>query len=133
MTDNFFGNEQTASSDLPRYSINDTGEKTLSVVQGVYEDSIATEIKGKIRLLHQIHLSEPIDGKDRIFVWGNFEMDQVLPTLVPGTKIRVKFAGKEKIGGGHTMKRTPVEYPANAKRRANPFAVKAAATEETPF
>lgn len=128
--DDFFGNDAVATSDLPRFSINDDGEPmSLVKVQGVYEDSVVTEIQGKDRLLHQIKLVEPVadkDGKkhDRIFLWGNYDMDQSLPCLVPGTKVRITFGGKESIGKGKTLKRTPVEYPANATKRRNPFKVK---------
>ena len=138
MADDFFGNEQTASSDLPRFAINDDGkEHSLTLVQGVYEDSVVATIQGKDRILHQVHVqaAEPagrIEAGKRIFLWGNYDMDQSLPTLTPGTKVRIKFGGKESIGKGRTLKRTPVEFPANAKKRPNPFKVEAK-DEPAPF
>lgn len=138
MADDFFGNEQTARSDLPRYAISEEGKKgALQKIQGVYEGTIAIEVKGKQRLLHQVQVAKsepPIEAtKDnRIFIWGNYDMDQTLPTLPAGCKMRITYTGKEEIGGGHTLKRTPVEFPANTVKRANPFKV-AAKDEPVPF
>jgi hypothetical protein len=132
--DEFFGNEETASSDLPRYAINAEGAgkgetPTLAMVEGIYEDSICQTIEGKDRLLHQIKPRKPIDGKERILVWGNHQLDSSLPSLAPGTKVRITYKGVRNLKGGRTLKEIEVLFPAKATRRLNPFKEITAAAE----
>jgi hypothetical protein len=139
--DDFFGDDEIVTSDLPRYAINDPEDpnvktkKTpvLTKVQGIYEESVVQEVRGKDRLLHQIKPSQPIDGHKRILVWGNSQLDTALPTLQPGTRVRITFKGKRNLDGGKTLKEISVEFPANAVRRANSHKSIGEGDEEVPF
>lgn len=133
----FFGNDETVSSDLVRYAINGDGvaegnTPTLEMLEGVYEDSIEQIVEGKARLLHQIKPRDPIDGNIRILVWGNHQLDSSLPTLTPGTKVRITYKGKRQLKGGRTLKEIEVIFPAKTVRRPSPFKI-ATAEDEANF
>lgn len=132
-TDAFFGSEETVTSDLPRYAINDSSEEmSLLTLDAYYEDSALEVIDGKTRLLHRVRPATPIDGHKRVLLWGNYQLDAVLPTLDPGTngaKVRISYKGKRVLRGGRTLKEIEVIFSVNAKRRDNPY-LKALQTEE---
>lgn len=119
----WFGGHKTVRSDLPRFAINDPaeGEDCLKSVEGVYEDSLQETIEGKDRLVHRVLLRQPLNGQERILLWGNYHLDAVLPTLTPGTKFRATYLRKVPIKGGRTLKEITVEFPADAKMRVSPF------------
>lgn len=135
-TDAFFGSEETVTSDLPRYAVNgyQTGGDGLTVetIDAYYEDSNIEIVEGKTRLLHRVRPATPLDGHKRVLLWGNYQLDAVLPTLDPGTngaKVRISYKGKRALKGGRTLKEIEVIFSANAKRRDNPY-LKALQTEE---
>lgn len=126
----FFGGQETQKADLPRYAINkatdDQGKKikgALEMLEATYECTI-TEInnKGKTRLLHQVVPRQPIEGAERILVWGNYSVDRTLPTLAEGTRIRLTYKGKQQQKEGRTLKLIDIEFPTNTKRVQSAFA-----------
>ena len=126
----WFGDVETTVSDLPRFAMGDPAKDddpeasiALMQVEGVYEDTLMERIEGKARYLHQIRTRKPIkEDQPRILLWGNAQIDNVLPTLAPGTKVRISYQGVQKLKGKRTMKQIRVEFPANVKRRLSPFA-----------
>ena len=133
--DDWFEGRETATNDLPRYGIGDPTDpevehpdKVLVSFEGVYEDTSAEMISEKVRLVHRMKCRTLMGGHPRIEIWGNIGIDKVLPTLAPGTRIRLLYIGKIKVKGRkQPMKDIRVEFPADAKRRPNPFAPKAGA------
>lgn len=126
-TDDWFGESDVVSSDIRRYAMGDPNEKgadpevTLMQVTGYYEESFVQAIKDDKRLLHQIKLREPLNGQERILLWGNHAIDDKLPTLEFGEKIRITYMGRRDIGGNKTLKELRLEFAAGAKRRSHPF------------
>lgn len=141
MTDesgDWFGNRETSSNQLPRYGIGDPNangvddpDKILMTLEGTYEDSSVEMVKDKLRLIHRIAGRTLVGGSPRIEIWGSAAIDKVMPTLLPGTKVRLTYLGERKIKGQkNPMKDIRLEFPADAKRRPNPFAPKG---EQIPF
>jgi hypothetical protein len=124
----WFDGSETTDNQLPRVSIGDPSEekpdsatKILAGLEGTYEGTTSELIDGKPRLLHQILCRVPHQGKPRVALWGNAQIDNSLPCLVPGTKVSFSFQGKRKLQKGKTMKMINLTFPANAIKRPNPF------------
>ena len=138
--DDWFGADGITHNEYPRIAIGDPsdaregkdGTDILMSLTGVYEGTQVQKIEGKDRLLHTIKTRELYKGEERVLLWGNSNVDDVLPTLPPGTKVRMTFREKVKIGGGKTLKKIHVEWPSSVVRGPNRFLQQAAA-DDTPF
>jgi hypothetical protein len=123
--DDFFANEETVTSDLPRYAINDDpDDDSITCIDAYYEGTQLEVVDGKQRLLHRVRPVRPDVGHKRILLWGNYQLDAVLPTLDPGkegAKVRISYKGKKAIKGGRTLKQIEIIFVANAKRRENSY------------
>lgn len=121
-----------ARGDLPRYAIGDPslapepgkqGTPTLLSIEATYEATVAQTIEGKTRLLHRVRARKPLNGEGdgRIYLWGNAQVDQVLPTLPPGTPFRATYLGRRGLSKGRSMKQITVEFPASTIQVPNKF------------
>jgi hypothetical protein len=125
----WFDGAETTDNQLPRVAIGDpsdpanAGKDTviLTSLEGTYEGTTSEMIDKKQRLLHQVLCRAPINGRERVAVWGNAQIDNSLPCLVPPCKVSFSYVGKRGLKGGKTMKTINVTYPANTQKRPNPF------------
>lgn len=129
----FFGGEETCIADLPRYAIGDPataqGETpVLARLDCFYEDTMAQTIEGKTRFSHRVRPAQPIDGNKRIILWGNYQLDSVLPTLEPGTKVRVSYKGMRALPGKRSLKEIEIVTATSARHRSHPYAEALGAT-----
>ena len=123
---------------FPRFAVNDPseGDDCKQEIVGVYRETIQEVIEGKKRLAYHVTSDFPLvdaEGKEHreIVVWGNHQIDAIIPTLPRGTPIALTYMGKTKIGGGRTLKNIKVEYPGDVQRGPNPYLESVAA--DTPF
>lgn len=142
--EDFFGGEEVARTDLPRVAIGDgettkAGTETFKQLQGFYESTVSQMIDGKTRYLHQLRLPKAINPitedmpVPRVLVWGNYTIDQDLPTLPKDTKVRLTYQGIQDRGQGRKQKMIKVEYPASVQRVANPNQVQSLPDDDVPF
>lgn len=132
--DDWFGGEKVAKSNMKRLAIGNPSESNDKItlvdsIEATYQSTLPQFIDGQRRLLHQVF---PRGAEDSVLLWGNFALDQTLPTLPSGTKVRVIYKGMIKRAGGRRQKDILIEYPANTKRVPSPFEA-AEATDDVPF
>lgn len=134
--DDFFGGEETVAADLPRYAIGDPtkakpdGTPILATIDCYYEETQQQVIEGKTRLSHRVRPHRPIEGHKRIILWGNSQIDAVLPCLEPGSKVRLTYMGTRPLRGGKTLKEIEILTAASTKRTTNPYLASLAATSD---
>lgn len=125
----WFAGVETTDNQIPRVSIGDPAKekpdsatKILARLEGVYEGTTSEMIEGQQRLLHQILCREPVKGSPRVAMWGNAQVDNSIPCLEPGTKVSLSYLGEKSLSKGRRMKMINLTFPANAKKRPNPYA-----------